>query len=158
MPNNNDGEITVVIPPPHPRYYLQGGDLHIIVSPFQLIVFHSDYFVRILRQRTPFSVSTVIFSPAIRLCSKRDSTLYLPASPRKEQRRILPSFWMGLQLRSSKLFFGYFTTRTFNIMFFSTQAANDFIHFILGSIPYMMRTSRLGKRFFTYRTNSSLKR
>lgn len=44
MPNNNDGEITVVIPPPHPRYYLQGGDLHIIVSAFQLIVFLSDYF------------------------------------------------------------------------------------------------------------------
>ena len=41
---------------------------------------------------------------------------------------------------------------------YSTQGANNFIHFILGSIPYMMRTSRLGKRFFTYRTNSSLKR
>ena len=154
--SSNNKEINVVIPPPHPTYYLPGGDLHIIVSAFQLIVFHSDS--SITRQRTLSSVSTAIFSPGIRLRSKEDSTLYLPVRPRKVQLRIHPLFWKGLQRRSSKLFFGFFITRTFIKLIYAQRKRLITLFIHLENIPYMMQMSKLGRRSLIYRTNSSSKR
>lgn len=66
--SRNNGEINVMVPPPHDNYYLPGGDLYIIVGAFdrfQLTMFHSNYFVTFDRigRGYPFPCPRLFFFP-----------------------------------------------------------------------------------------------
>lgn len=69
--SKSNGDITVVVPPPHHKYYLPGGDLHVIVGTFDRfqLLFHSDYFVTFDRYSIggghPFPRSWLFFLPRL---------------------------------------------------------------------------------------------
>jgi hypothetical protein len=61
--NNTDTHVGVRIPPPHPDYYLPGGDLHVIVGAVELFnftSFHDLCFDRVGREH-PLPCAWLLF-------------------------------------------------------------------------------------------------
>ncbi len=98
----------------HPKYYIDGGDLHIVVCYIQCLKKKNDWQMVSFRRAKCSFVFIATFSPESQQRSTIGFILRHPTLLEKGRVTRIPSYCQMLsQLKISRRFYGYFTTRTF---------------------------------------------